>query len=94
MLINTYENLKYEKLLQYGANEMCICRTELMLVTDFTEFYGLALTRDFNIENYEFVLYYEQNGTVESIVGFSNMIEFEAASKSLGEYLKMDQWLI
>ena len=66
-MINIYEDLKCEKLLQYGANEMYLCRTELMSVTDFTEFYGLALTRDFNIENYEFVLYYRQNGTVESI---------------------------
>ena len=88
-MINTYENLKCEKLLQYGANEKCLCLTELMTVDDFTDFYGLALIRDFNLENYEFVLYYHQNGTVEAIAGFSNMVDFEAASKYLGEYLKV-----
>lgn len=89
-MIKNYEELKCEKLLLYGANEKCLCLTELITVNDFTEFYGLALTRDFNVENYEFVLYYHQNGTVESIAGFSNMLEFEVACKYLGEYLNMD----
>lgn len=89
-MINTYENLKCEMLLKYGANDICLCLTELITVNDFTEFYGLALTRDFDLENYEFVLYYHQNGTVEASAGFSSMVEFEVACKYLGEYLKMD----
>ena len=89
-MTNKYEKIKCDKLLKYGANEKCLSLTELMKVTDFTEFYGVALTRDFNVENYEYVLYYHQNGTVECIAGFSNMEEFEVASKCLGEYLKMD----
>ena len=88
-MIKIYGDLKCEKLLLYGANEKCLDLTELISISQFTEFYGLALARDFNVENYDFVLYYHQNGKVEAIAGFSNMEEFEVASKYLGEYLKM-----
>lgn len=89
--IDYYEEMKCDALLHHGCPDESLWLTEVQTVDQFDQYFSTddqTAAEFYGLEDYDFVVYYHENGEVHAHAGFNDEAEFDLACKTIADYLK------